>query len=90
MILGWCKRPPKRALRLSQQISQTRSRYYKILLNEAFQWAFTGLRGTASMLRPLLETALVAPSFLQRMLSLSLLHYRNPILVHDNPIVSRH
>ena len=80
----------KRALRLHQQISQTQSRYYKILLDNAFQWVSTGLRGSASMLRPLFEIdTLVAPFFLQQMLLLSLLHYRTPIIVHDSPIISR-
>ncbi len=46
--------------------------------------------GSASSLRPLFETVpLVAPSFLQRMLLLSLSHYQIPIIVHNNPFVSR-
>ena len=48
---------------LSQQAAQTRRSYCTILLSEAFQWEFTDVRGTASMCRPLSETApLVASS----------------------------
>lgn len=65
MSLGRLKRQPKSTSGLHQQTAQTRSRYCKIRLNKAFQWVFTGLRGTASMLPPLSEAdPFIASSFI--------------------------